>query len=236
MKGNDIMLNLPQIKMTGTLSEKTYSILKDSIIKLELEPGALITVEEISEQLGVSRTPIRTALNSLTNEGLIEVVPGKGTFVKDLTKKEAADLFSLRELLESYSISLATKLRTDEDIKKIEHLLHKMKLSYSDNYKNKEEFLTYDSEFHYAIVRISNNSYLEKHLTQLLDNSRRYLNASTVNMIINMAIDEHKELIEQIKNQDVEKAVACMKNHIANVHIRINEYIVNNEKNKNQDK
>ncbi len=223
------MLQLPQIKTTGTLSEKTYEILKKAIIQLELKPGELITVENISEQLGVSRTPIRTALNRLINDGLIEMIPGKGTFVKSLSQKEATDLLNVRELLECYSVKLAAELRTEDDLKQLEYILNKAELTCKRKNKNNQEFLTLDSEFHETIARISSNSYLEKQLSMIVDNCRRYLNATTFEKTIPDVLVEHKELYEQIKKQDILLSEACMKKHITNIKDRMIYYINLNE-------
>ena len=223
------MLQLPQIKTAGTLTDKTYEIIKKAIIELELKPGKLITVEDISELLGVSRTPIRAALNNLMNDGLVEMVPGKGTFVKNLSQKEVTDLLDVRELLECYSVKLAAEMSNDEDLKQLEYILHRAELSYKGKYKNYQEFLTFDKEFHIAIAKISKNSFLEKQLIQLLDNSRRYLNATTVENIVLYALEEHRALFEQIKKKDKDNAMKYMKEHISNIKERTINYIILNE-------
>lgn len=215
------MIQLPQIKTAGTLSERTYDIIKSAIIGLYLKPGELITVEDISEQLGVSRTPIRTALNRLIEEGLVEIITGKGTFVTCLTEKQAIDMLSVRELLECYSIQSATILRTDEDLDDLEYLLTKQELLMKGKRISQQDFLTYDSEFHNLISKISKNEYLEKQLCNMYSNSMRYLIASTVENISLIAMDEHRELYEQIKNQDSEKAKLYMQKHMRNIKERI---------------
>lgn len=215
------MIQLPQIKTTGTLSERTYDIIKSAIIGLYLKPGELITVGDISEQLSISRTPIRTALNRLIEEDLVEIIPGKGTFVTCLTEKQANAMLNVRELLECYSIQLATELRTDEDLDNLEYMLTKQGLESKDKRKNQQDFLTNDLEFHSGIAGISKNRYLEKQIVQMHVNSMRYLNASTVENIISIALEEHRELYEQIKNRDSEKAKQCMQKHLWNIKERI---------------
>lgn len=218
------VLQLPQIKTTGTLSDKTYEILKNAIIILDLKPGELITVEGISEQLGVSRTPIRTALNRLINDGLVEMIPGKGTFVKKLSQKEAMDLLNIRELLECYSAKLAALSRTDEDLKELEQTMNKTEFAFRSDYSS-HEILEFDTKFHSTIAKISGNSYLQRQLIVMLDNCRRYLNASTFQFMSEEVIVEHRELFEQIKNQDAEKAEMCVKKHIKNIKNRMIDYI-----------
>lgn len=225
------MVQLTQINTNGTLTEKTYEVLKKDIIELKLKPGKLLVVEEISEKLGVSRTPIKAALNSLMNDGLIEMIQGKGVLVKALTRKEAADILNVRELLECYSVKLAAELSTDDDIKELEYMVYKSEFAY--RVKNYHDFLTIDSEFHYIVARISNNPFLLKQITQILDNSMRYLNATTDEIITPYALEEHRAIIEQIKNKDIYKSEEYMQKHISNVKDRVIEYIKLNEDNSN---
>ncbi|MDD2493626.1 MAG: GntR family transcriptional regulator [Tissierellia bacterium] len=223
------MVHLTQIDTKGTLTEKTYEILKKNIIELKIKPGKLLVVDEISEQLGVSRTPIKAALNSLINDGLIEMIQGKGAFVKALTKKEASNIINVRELLECYSVKLAAELRIDDDIKELEYMIYKSEFAYK--IKNYQDFLTLDSEFHYILARISNNPFLLKQITQILNNNRRYLNATTDENIAPYALEEHRAIIEQIKKRDIYKSEEYMQKHIGNVKKRVIEYIVFNEEN-----
>lgn len=220
-----IQLQLPKIQTRGSLTENAYEILKNAIINLDLKPGELIDVEVISEQLAISRTPIRTALNKLSEEDLIEMLPGKGTFVTHLTEKQARDLLNVRELLECYSVQLATELRTNEDLENIEYVIHKQELTFKGIRDSQKEFLMYDAEFHNIISKISKNTYLEKQISLIHTNCARYLNASSQDMVHTAAMQEHKELFEQLKNKDIDKAVLCMRNHIENIKIRILESI-----------
>ncbi|MDD4781755.1 MAG: GntR family transcriptional regulator [Tissierellia bacterium] len=215
------MKQLPHIKTTGTLSERTYEILKSEIVNLELKPGQLITVEDISEQLGVSRTPIRTALNRLIEEDLVEILPGKGTFVTRLIEKDAIDLLNVRGRLECYSIELASILRTTEDLENLEYLINKQELITKGSHRKQQDFLNNDSEFHNTIAKISKNKYLEKQLMQMHTNCMRYLNESTIDYVIYEASEEHIELFEQIKNQNTEKAILYMQKHIENIKNRV---------------
>jgi len=215
------MNKLPKIKSKGTLTERTFEILKDAIVNLELKPGQLIKEEEISEQIGVSRTPIRAAFNRLVYEGLLVIVPGKGTFVAELTEKQVEDLLIVRKLLEGLSIELAATLRTEEDLKNIRYLLHKQEEALRGEFKSKRAFLDIDSELHNYIASISKNEYLQKQLSIIIMNSRRFLNATTEDTFFLEVIEEHKELYKYIEDQKPEKAKEYMQKHIDNIKIRM---------------
>ncbi|WP_077369850.1 GntR family transcriptional regulator [Anaerosalibacter sp. Marseille-P3206] len=215
------MNKLPKIKSKGTLTERTIEILKDAIVNLELKPGQLIKEEEIAEQIGVSRTPIRAAIDRLVYEGLLVVIPGKGTFVTELTHKQVDDLLSVRKLLEGLSIELAATLRTEEDLKNIRYLLHKQEEALRGEFKSKKVFLDVDSELHNYIASISKNEYLQKQLSIIIMNSRRFLNATTEDTFFLEVIEEHKELYKCIEDQKPEKAKEYMQKHIDNIKIRM---------------
>jgi DNA-binding GntR family transcriptional regulator len=134
-------------------------------------------------------------------------------------------MLSVRELLECYSIQLASVLRTDDDLYNLEYLLTKQELIISGKRNNQQDFLNSDSEFHNLIAKIGKNEYLEKQLSQMYSISMRYLNGSTVEYIAPMALKEHWEIYEQIKNRDSEKAKQFMQKHMKNIRERIFEYL-----------
>lgn len=221
------MINLPRISSKGTLAEKTYDTLKNAIIGLDLNPGELINEEELAEQLGVSRTPIRTALNNLLHEGLIELVPGKGTRITYLSKKQIYDLLIVREVLEILSVQLAAEMRTEEDLEKIEYIIFQQENAYKGTFKNHQTFLNYDYEFHMKIADITNNMYIVKQLSQMINNCRRYLNATTMDESYIKVLNEHKDIYMQIKNRDKVNSEMCIKNHLDSIKLRMIECINN---------
>lgn len=221
------MINLPRIGSKGTLSEKTYDALKNAIIGLDLKPGEIINEEELAEQLGVSRTPIRTALNNLLHEELIELVPGKGTRIADLSRKQINDLLVVREVLEILSVQLATEMRTDDDIEKIDYIISQQENAFQGTFKSHQTFLDYDYKFHMKIAEITKNKYIEKQLSQMINNCRRYLNATTMDESYIKVLNEHKDILMQIKNQDRVKSQICIKNHLDSIKLRMVECINN---------
>src|SRR5512136_2843678 len=86
------------------LTERTYAVLKDRILTRRMEPGARVSVPEVASALGVSRTPVNDALKRLANEGLVEIVPRRGTFVTGLTASDVSELFDIRLLIEAHAV------------------------------------------------------------------------------------------------------------------------------------
>ena len=221
------MKRLHQIKTSGTLSDNTYNILKDAIINLNLKPGGVLIVEDISEQLGVSRTPIRTALNKLMSDGLVETIPGKGTFVTQLSEQHVNDIMDIRTLLECYSVQKAAERRTEEDLEMLKEIVMKQDIVVKAYQNKNNHFLDSDYDLHLAIAEISQNPFLVNQLKVLMDNFRRYLNASTPKEISVEALAEHKEILSYIENKDVDSAREYMISHMDNVRRRVSSLIKN---------
>ena len=83
----------------SNLSHRIYEILKDQIINEELGPGERLLDDKIASSMGVSRTPAREALTRLASEGLVEITPRSGMYVKRLTRKDVEEIYEIRKVL-----------------------------------------------------------------------------------------------------------------------------------------
>ena len=92
------------------LTEKTYRLLREKILRRQLKAGEKISVDEAAEGLGISRTPVLHALERLANDGLVKIIPRKGTFVSELTKQDVKELFDIRVLIETYAASIVLQV------------------------------------------------------------------------------------------------------------------------------
>ena len=109
----------------SALTDWTYHYLKEKILNLELKPGQQINIEEFTEKLEVSRTPIREAFLKLASEGLIEVRPRVGYFVVEITEQDIRDLFEIREIIETRATKKASELLTDEELESMQKLIYR---------------------------------------------------------------------------------------------------------------
>lgn len=210
------MPSLPQLKPKGTLADKTYEVLKRAIIDLSLLPGTLVTEENLSEQLGVSRTPIRTAINQLAFEGFIDVVSGKGTFVSPLSEKQLLDLLAVREALEVAAAKLAAKHRDDTDIAALRELLSGQQAIIAAAKGNDDavrRFLELDRAFHKKLAELSRNTYLATQILQIMELVSRYANASIVTDGLAQIVTEHTAIFEGIRLGDEAKSAEALVAH-----------------------
>ncbi len=101
---------------SDSIVDRVYEQLKAMAVSYELKPGERLNEGELAKRLGVSRTPLREALNRLNTEGFLRFTPGKGSFCRELDAHEIFDLYELRKSIEVASIRLAIKRAKDEDI------------------------------------------------------------------------------------------------------------------------
>jgi DNA-binding GntR family transcriptional regulator len=92
----DDSLFLPRPQSLPSLTEQTYEIIQTAVLSLELKPGERLSVQRLSEQLGVSRTPVKDALLRLEQDSLVSIVPQRGTFVSDITAEDVEEILELR--------------------------------------------------------------------------------------------------------------------------------------------
>src|SRR5580693_1173264 len=109
----------------GRLSATSYAIaeqLRADIVCGVREAGAPLRQELVASELGVSRMPVRDALNQLQAEGLVELIPNRGAFVASMTLEECAEVFELRALLECNALSHAISGHTDKSIRRLQQI------------------------------------------------------------------------------------------------------------------
>lgn len=101
-------------------SDRAYTALRADIVEWRLKPGDLLTEGDLAARLGVSRTPVREALQWLTREGLVQHVPGRGAAVASVSLDDVLELFQMREALECYAAGLAARSPMEGDFRRLE--------------------------------------------------------------------------------------------------------------------
>lgn len=128
------------------IGDNVYYTLRKNIISLNLKPGEALSIKDISEKLNVSRSPVRDALIKLEKEGLVNIIPQKGTIVSKIDLKRVAEERFLRESLEENTIKLFVSVCKESDIQILRHCIEMQKQSIKDN--DYMSFLKYDDNFH----------------------------------------------------------------------------------------
>ncbi len=201
-------------------SDAAYQILFDKIIGKDFFPGQRLDLSSIETQLGISRMPLRLALNRLEHEGLVEIVPQSGTFVSSSSSKDSADSFDIRIVLECYAIDLAIKRITDKDLIKLQGFITEMEeLIQTENWNSiYQPYMLIDTNFHKELAIIAGNKRLIKAVEQEnkhIQGSRKLFDYPKDDLV--ETIGEHKKILEGLSERDVIKANNAMSNHLKRV-------------------
>lgn len=213
------------------LSTKAYNILKKEIILLERKPGSILYESTLSEELNISRTPMRNALQQLTSKGLVTIKTGNKNYfyVSTLDFNSFQDLCQVRNVLEGLSVELASMKYDDSEITQLQNLITSQS-SMLDNdsanistSKDLKTAMNIDRIFHKTIAKSSKNSYLIKQLENIIDLYYRYNFYAIENGFSSFStISEHQSIVDSIKNRKSEQAKLLMEKHLATS----NQYIL----------
>ncbi len=191
-----------------TVKNKAYKYIKDKIITCEFQPGTFIDEKQIAEDLCVSRTPIRDAINVLSNENLVNIIPKKGIIVTKITSKDVQEVFQVREIIEPIAISnFAYNLSVER--------LNYFKQKYSQGGFDEEEAHRLDDEFHKFIVSAYKNEYMDNVFIDIQDKNKRIRKMSgTLKQGINITYNEHLSIISLVENMETDLAAKELLTHI----------------------
>ncbi|MCD2345494.1 GntR family transcriptional regulator [Clostridium guangxiense] len=202
-------------------SKKLYQILKEEIIKLNLKPGLSISEKGISEKFDVSRTPVREAFLLLSQEGLLDIYPQKGTFVSLIDLSQVEEARFLREHMERAVVKLACT--TDFSEKKLISLEMSVKVQ-KMCIKNKDYIGAFkaDEDFHRTIFEGCNKLRTWNTICQVeMDFQRIRMLTLASNLKVDDITSQHSALIDLIKNKKPEAADEIMKNHLTMVNYNL---------------
>ncbi len=187
-------------------NEEIYNSLKQSIINLEYPPGTQLSENEISKVFNVSRTPIKAIFTRLENEGFLNIIPQRGTYVSFLDYDKIKDFIYMRLVLEVDIIKQFIKIQTKEDIE----ILNKM----IENQNDFDNFFEHDILFHGHIFKRTGHDGIWNEILKLQVNYTRFRMVDIIQSKYETLINEHKELLNAIINKDVIAYKNILNNHL----------------------
>ena len=202
-----------------SLTGRVYQIIYDRILNLELPPGTRLKDSELASALGVSNTPVREALRRLEAESLVETIPRRGTFVKQLSRQEIEGLYEVRVVLEKLSIRLASLRASDALLQQVTDTanLYTQAVKRGDT----KEFLEYDRQFHDLIGKGAANPILASTLRSLADRIQIIRHLDLGKKRNEKAAEEHQEIAAALLQRDADRAVSRMESHILSPRNRV---------------
>ncbi|MDF1631375.1 GntR family transcriptional regulator [Mycoplana sp. MJR14] len=199
-----------------TLRERIYEEIVRLIVSGELPSGVSIDEKLLTERLQVSRTPFREAIGTLAKEGLVEIKPYRGFFVRSFSRKEVSDLYELRKTLECFAVELAVPQMSDAHIAGFERLLDEAVAALRRG--DLETYGARDREFHETIAELSGSAPLIETLSRLalqIQICRTIANESRE--FAERAAQERDQILQAFRARDIPQAKALMHAHISDV-------------------
>ena len=213
-------------------ADKLISDIRNEVSSGILKPGDQLEVTALAERFGVSRTPIREAIRTLVESGVLETRPRKGSFVRVLSAKQLLDLFQVAAELEGMACRLAALSLTKENVEAIERGL--AKCTQAAEAQNNAEYAMANLDFHTAIHNASGNDWLIEQLRQLQINLNSYRTMPyKIRGRLNKSTDEHKIICDAILSGDGEHACNLMRDHMMLQGKRLPSIIATLEQQKN---
>lgn len=194
-------------------SERAYHTIRKLLVEFKLKPEERINEVQLSRSIGLSRTPVREALNRLASEGFVTLTPNRGFFVRALSTEGLLDLYELRSIIECAAFRLMCDRAEDEQIQR----LHSYWSAIEPGYETRpaDEVLGQDEGFHLLIAESSGNPELVATLASI--NARiRFIRRIQIEHVThdNTQIYGHRAIVEAALRRDAEKGVELLRAHI----------------------
>ena len=194
----------------ASLEYLAYERIKEAIITLAFPPNAPIVETQLAESLGISKTPLRAALMQLEREGFVASIPYKGSRVAPITLRQIAQLFQLREAIETYAVREAVRSCTEADFQALEDLLRRQERAVTA--EDFEASYLLDEQFHRYFIERLDNPHLTDIFRTISDHRRRLRHAlagSTLDPSPTVA-PRHRMKLDAVRARDAAAAERCV--------------------------
>lgn len=199
-----------------SLKTQVYTLIKKRSLDETYQEGQMLTERKLADELTVSRTPVRDALQRLQKEGWIQYVPYKGLFVKRMDATDLLHIFQIRTALEILAVKLASARITSDQLQLLRLSLEQQAGKRTNDIPDYQKFIIYDTEFHNIIINAAGNMMLRS----LIDEIRDKIKRTGINSLysrksrIAEAVKEHTAVVDALEKKDVELACAKMEEHL----------------------
>jgi DNA-binding GntR family transcriptional regulator len=201
---------VPKLERPGPLRERVYEALLELITTRALQPGQHLVESELAGHLGVSRQPVREALQRLNTEGWVDLRPAQGAFVHEPTEEEADQLLTVRTLLEAEAARLAAAHADKAGIEALDELLAQGMLAVASD--DVDAAVVLNARFHAKIMELAGNAVLAE-LAAQVDRRVRWYYTPVARQRGHQSWIEHRDLIAAIAEGDEQRATQLMREH-----------------------
>lgn len=207
----------------SSLRDQVFQKLRKDILSGKYQPGDELVESTVGKELGVSRTPVREAIRQLELEGLVELIPNKGTVVNGISVKDMKDIYSIRSKLEGLCAGWAARYRTEEELERLEETVYLSKFhAHKEHY---DQVFELDSRFHEILYEASHSKILAHTLSdfhQYVQKARKLSITSRVRS--KNSNEEHEKILEAVRDGDEKRAEELATQHILNTITNLEQF------------
>lgn len=198
----------------GNSEDTVYLKIKNAIRKRYIKQGSQLVEGSLAQNLGVSRTPVRSAIRRLEADGLVNTIPNRGAFVITPTLKEIEETFLVRSNLEEMAARLTAATITPGQVAILTELIDREKIIFEN--QDLDEYYLVNDSFHQRIAEFSGNSVLTSHVITLLDKTRIFLILFDPfsKLSISPSLDDHRNIVNALEQHDKEGAAQAVAIHL----------------------
>lgn len=202
--------SVPRLERPGPLRDRVYEALLELIITRALRPGQHLVESELAGHLGVSRQPVREALQRLNSEGWVDLRPAQGAFVHEPTEAEADQLLTVRTLLEAEAARLAAAAPTEAGLARLREIQEQGVEAVAQD--DVDAAVALNARFHSTIMELAGNTVLAE-LADQVERRVRWYYTPIARQRGQRSWDEHRALTDAVASGDEELATRLMREH-----------------------
>lgn len=198
-----------------SLSQQAYNKIKDALCTGEIVAGDILSENQLAQELGMSRTPVREALRALASENWLEIKNGVGAYVKPLSSKDIEDIYEIRCLLEVQAAKTAVYYISDEEIDNLARRFQELLQNYADGKLSSPQYFSQlDWELHELIVERCTNNYLKVIMRNNNSSIKRYqlLSFEARNDIKDSTL-QHLNILSLLRQRDIPALTKALTEH-----------------------
>jgi DNA-binding GntR family transcriptional regulator len=196
----------------GSMQQEVVVAIRQAITSGRLKPGERLVEQTLSEELGVSRAPVREALRELTGEGLVVAVAHKGTTVVELTKDDILEIYRLRAALEPLAVERLIELGNPAHVADLRGIIAKLQAALPE--REPITVASLDMRFHERMCELSGLTRLLTAWRGLGNQLRSYFTVADYFYDDHSLVDNHEQIVRAIEDGDLDQAYEVVQRHI----------------------
>lgn len=205
-------MNILKRETYETARDYAYRAIRENIISLDLEPGSMLSENEIAQELGISRTPVREALIELSKTKMVEIIPQRGSFISKIDYGIIEEARFFRLIVEIAVTELACDFASNKDIEELKELVSLQEFYSERNILDK--LLAVDNDFHNILYRIANKEFIRKIVEDTTVHFDRVRRLSINAIKMDSIIEDHRAIIKAIEERDKKKVKEVVTKHL----------------------